>query len=74
VAYEFEFLVSEVCSRIGVLFRSESPLDVALASPFIVPKGRARVTFAVKRRNGEKTKEKNKKGGIGHGRLSPYPV
>jgi hypothetical protein len=33
VAYEFEFLVSEVCSRIGVLFRSESPLDVALASP-----------------------------------------
>jgi hypothetical protein len=37
------------------------PLDVAPASPFIVPKGRAHVTFVVKKRNGEKTKEKNKR-------------
>jgi hypothetical protein len=36
------------------------PPDVASASPFIVPKGRAHVTFVVKKRNGEKTKEKNK--------------
>jgi hypothetical protein len=44
------------------------------ASPFIVPKGRAQVTFVVKRRNGEKMKEKNKKGGLERGRLPPYPV
>jgi hypothetical protein len=44
------------------------------ASPFIVLKGRARVTSVVKRWNGEKTKEKNKKGGLGRGCLPPYLV
>jgi hypothetical protein len=29
--------------------RSELPLDVAPASPFIIFKGRARVTFVIKR-------------------------
>jgi hypothetical protein len=38
---------------------------VAPASSFIVPKGRARVTFVVKKQNGEKTKEKNKKVALG---------
>jgi hypothetical protein len=47
---------------------------MAPATPFIVSKGRAWVTFVVKRWSGEKTKEKNKKGGLGCGRLSPYPV
>jgi hypothetical protein len=31
------------------LFSIRDPLDVAPASPFIVPKGRARVTFVVER-------------------------
>jgi hypothetical protein len=47
---------------------------VAPASPFIVSKERAWVTFVVKRWKWERMKEKNKKGGLGHGRLSPYPV
>jgi hypothetical protein len=36
-------------------------LDVAPASPFIVSKERTRVTFVVKRGNGEKMKGKSKK-------------
>jgi hypothetical protein len=46
---------------------------VAPASSFIVFKG-ARVTFVVKRWNGKRTKEKNKKCGIGCGRLPSYLV
>jgi hypothetical protein len=34
----------------------------------------AQVTFVVKRWNGKKTKEKNKKGGLESGRLPPYPM
>jgi hypothetical protein len=56
------------------VFVPSSPLDVAPASPFIVFNGRARVTFVVKRWNGKKIKEKNKKGGLGCGRLPPYLV
>jgi hypothetical protein len=38
------------CLKESVLIsRRESPLDVAPASPFIVPKGRARITFVVKK-------------------------
>jgi hypothetical protein len=48
--------------------------SVAPASPFIVSKGRARVIFVVKRYNGEKMKEKNKKGGLRCDRLPPYLV
>jgi hypothetical protein len=51
---------------------SPSFLDVAPASPFIVYKERAQVTFVVKRRNREKMKEK--KDGLGCGRLPSYPV
>jgi hypothetical protein len=49
-------------------------LDVAPASPFIASKERAWVTFMVKSWKWERMKEKNKKGGIRHGRLPPYPV
>jgi hypothetical protein len=58
--YEFTLLVREVCSRTGVYF-DLGPPRCGPASPFIVSKGRARVTFVVKRQNGEKTKEKEKK-------------
>ena len=53
------------------LFSKQGPLDVAPASPFIVPKGRARVTFVVKseRRKDERGKQK---GGLGCGHLPPY--
>jgi hypothetical protein len=36
-------------------------LDVALASPFIVSKGMARVTFVVKGKMGKRRKRKTKK-------------
>jgi hypothetical protein len=53
-------LVSEVC------FSIQGPLlDVAPASPFIVPKGRARVTFVAKKVTGEKIKKKKKKVALG---------
>jgi hypothetical protein len=43
VVDEYECSHSELCSSLVV------PLDVAPASPFIVPKGRAWVAFVVKR-------------------------
>jgi hypothetical protein len=49
VVYEFVLLVSEVYSRIGVCFSSESPPRCGPCLPFYSPKGRARVTFVVKR-------------------------
>jgi hypothetical protein len=42
--------------------------------PFIASKGRAWVTFAVKGVKTGKRKEKGKKGGLGSGRPSSYPV
>jgi hypothetical protein len=55
VVCELECLLSQLSFCRGVL------LDVAPASPFIVPKGRARGYNYGKKVKGEKTKEKNKK-------------
>jgi hypothetical protein len=44
----FGGFVCEVCVFVVCLFRRACPFDVAPASPFIVFKGRARVTFGVK--------------------------
>jgi hypothetical protein len=50
----------KVCSPFILL------LDVAPASPFIVPKGRARVTFVVKKSEmGKDEREKQKKVALG---------
>jgi hypothetical protein len=42
-----------------------------LASPFIASKERAQVTFTVKEVKNERQRTK---GGLGRGRLPPYPV
>jgi hypothetical protein len=55
----------------SVIFRSG--LDVAHASPFIIPKGKARVTIVVKSWKG-KDERKKQKGGLGRGCLPPYPA
>jgi hypothetical protein len=63
--------LSKMCASCVLDSFRRALLDVAPAFLFIVPKGRARVTNKIK---WEKTKEKNKKGGLGCGRLPPYSV
>jgi hypothetical protein len=41
--------LKSLCGGVCVLSKTRPPLGVAPASPFIVSKGRARVTFVVKR-------------------------
>jgi hypothetical protein len=68
VVCELECSLSQLSFCRGVL------LDVAPASPFIVPKGRARGYNYGKKVKGGKNEREKQKGGLGRGRLPPYPA
>jgi hypothetical protein len=72
-AYEFEFFISEVCSRTGVCF-DRGPSRCGPCLSFYSSQGKGSGYICDKKVKEEKMKEKNIKGGLGCGRLPSYPV